>query len=86
MLVVNGLCTVQWRTQRHQHACYSAASLCRSSQHVEEPCQLTSVGWLPLPPVLGAAALLQVALKLSALKQQRSALQKEIKWIVKRDI
>jgi hypothetical protein len=29
---------------------------------------------------------LQVAQRLSALKQQRSALQKEIKWIVKRDI
>lgn len=33
-----------------------------------------------------AHTLPQVALKLSALKQQRSALQKEIKWIVKRDI
>lgn len=50
------------------------------------PCQLTSVGGPRLPPVLGAAELLQVALKLSALKQQRAALQKEIKWIVKRDI
>jgi hypothetical protein len=31
-------------------------------------------------------AVSQVALRLSALKQQRATLQKEIKWIVKRDI
>lgn len=33
-----------------------------------------------------AVCSMQVAQRLSALKQQRTALQKEIKWIVKRDI